>query len=147
MGAKHLRGGLILIFAISLAGCSVGGLKRLAPPGILKYQDLAKDQPIDPAIAARIEEISKRDGNGFPVLAEKSFKTPEGLTAKERRDFETDLLITRETAASAIETERTLAGDERTISIEDEKNAAQQAIAQDREVISEVRRAPTEPSE
>ena len=50
MGAKSY---LLLCAALASAGCS-GGLQRFAPPGIIKYEDLEKDQPVSPVIAGLI---------------------------------------------------------------------------------------------
>ena len=55
----------------ALAGCESGALARFAPPGIVKYEDLAGDQPVNPAVAERIEERRHEEGAGkFPQLAE-----------------------------------------------------------------------------
>ncbi len=61
--------GLVAFFA--LAACANTDLARFAPPGIVKYEDLAGDQPINPAVAARVEERKAETGTGrFPKLAE-----------------------------------------------------------------------------
>ena len=57
------------VFAVT--GCESGDLARFAPPGIVKYEDLAGDQPVNPDVAQRIEERRAEKGAGkFPRLAE-----------------------------------------------------------------------------
>lgn len=57
------------VFAVT--ACESGDLARFAPPGIVKYEDLAGDQPVNPAVAQRIEERRAEKGAGkFPRLAE-----------------------------------------------------------------------------
>ena len=54
-----------------LTGCASEDLARFAPPGIVKFEDLAGDQPVNPAVAERIEERRKeKDAGKFPRLAE-----------------------------------------------------------------------------
>lgn len=53
-----------------MTGCGNFQLVRLAPPGILKYEEIASQKPPNPAIEA---EIAARNGNAkarFPILAQ-----------------------------------------------------------------------------
>ena len=54
-----------------LSGCANSELARFAPPGIIKYEDLAGDKPMNPTVAARIEERkAEPDTGNFPILSE-----------------------------------------------------------------------------
>ena len=55
---------------LALTGCESGDLARFAPPGIVKYEDLAGDQEMNPAVAERIAERREEKGAGeFPNLS------------------------------------------------------------------------------
>lgn len=55
---------------LALAGCANGDLARFAPPGVVKYEDIAGDKPQNPAVAERIAERQAEKGNGrFPNLS------------------------------------------------------------------------------
>lgn len=53
---------------VVLSGCST--LERIAPPGFVKYEDIAKDIPPNPAIQETIEARKENDDRSFPVLSE-----------------------------------------------------------------------------
>ena len=121
---------LLAIAALAAAGCS-GGLKRFAPPGIVKYEELAKDQPVNPAIAARIEDYQDERAGGFPNLSEQPQKTPEGIAAPERGAMEAALIAERDALNDAINADKELAAAERDASIEAARDALEEAIAKD----------------
>ena len=105
MGAKSY---LLLCAALASAGCS-GGLQRFAPPGIIKYEDLEKDQPVSPVIADRIEDYrAERDG-GFPKLSAQPVVVPEGIAKPERAAMEDALLAERDRLNAAIVADQALA--------------------------------------
>ncbi len=54
----------------ALAGCSQNQLTRFAPPGIIKYEDIASEKPQNPVVAERIKEHKDRDDAKFPVLSQ-----------------------------------------------------------------------------
>jgi hypothetical protein len=121
---------VLALAALAAAGCS-GGLKRFAPPGIVKYEELAKDQPINPAIAARIEDYQDERAGGFPNLSEQPQKTPEGIAAPERGAMETALIAERDALNDAINADKELAAAERGASIEAARDALEEALAKD----------------
>lgn len=121
---------LLAIAMLAAAGCS-GGLKRFAPPGIVKYEELAKGQPVNPAIAARIEAYQDESAGGFPNLSEQPQKTPEGIAAPERSAMEAALLAERDALNEAIEADKQLAAAERDASIETAREALEEALARD----------------
>lgn len=127
MGAKAY---IFMIAALAAAGCS-GGLQRFAPPGIVKYEDLAKDQPPSPAIASRIEARKDEPGGGFPRLSEQPTKLPEGIAKPERDAMMGELLAQRDALSAAVGEDRILAAAERVEEIEIEREALGVAIADD----------------
>ncbi len=54
---------------LAAAGCTELELARFAPPGLIKYEDLAGDQPVNPAIEARIQNRNIDADAQYPVLA------------------------------------------------------------------------------
>ncbi|WP_428409384.1 hypothetical protein [Hyphococcus sp.] len=92
-----------------LAGCESGDLARFAPPGIVKYEDLAGDQPVNPNVARRIEERREEEGAGkFPRLAETPDEgdRPEKKPRKELAAEKAALVDARETLAEEVAADR-----------------------------------------
>ena len=90
----------LIVGALALTGCESGDLARFAPPGIVKYEDLAGDQEVNPAVAARIAERREEKGAGsFPNLSltpgkgDRPQKKPVSEVAAE-----TDMLVDARTA-------------------------------------------------
>ena len=55
----------------ALQGCADTQLMRFAPPGIIKYEEIAGDQPVNPQVAERIAERRAETGGAkFPNLAQ-----------------------------------------------------------------------------
>lgn len=61
---------LAVAFILAAAGCTQLELARFAPPGIIKYEDLAGDQPQNPAIQERIAERKTEADARYPILSE-----------------------------------------------------------------------------
>jgi hypothetical protein len=106
-------------------------LKRLAPPGIVKYEDRAKGLAVNPAIEARIEERRQEGGGGFPNLSQQPSKTPEGIAEPERAAIQTDLLALRDQLNEAVVIDRIAAEQERDATLEDVRDALGQAVLKD----------------
>ena len=128
MGAKIY---ILAIAALAAAGCSSGGLKRFAPPGIVKYEELAKDQPVNPVIVQRIEDQKDEPGGGFPNLSVQPTKLPEGIAKPERDAMIVDLLMQRDALNAAMQADRALAGAERLHALDEERAALSEAVAND----------------
>lgn len=128
MGAKAY---ILMVAALAAAGCSSGALKRFAPPGIVKYEELAKDQPPNPVIVQRIEDQKDEPGGGFPNLSEQPAKLPEGIAKPERDAMIADLLIQRDALNAAMEADRAVAGAERLQALEADRDALSDAVAKD----------------
>lgn len=72
--------GLFAVFA--LTACANSDLARFAPPGVIKYEDIAGDQPVNPAVAERIaERRAEPDSGKFPRLAD----TPDKSDRPQKR--------------------------------------------------------------
>ncbi len=127
MGAKAY---ILVIAALAAAGCA-DGLKRFAPPGIVKYEELAKDQPPNPTIVERIEAQKDEPSDGFPNLAEQPTELPEGIAKPERDAMLAELLAERDALNAAMETDRTVAETERLEALETERDALSDALAKD----------------
>lgn len=127
MGAKAY---ILLLTAFAATGCA-GGLKRLAPPGIVKYEERAKGLAVNPVIKARIEQRRQEGGGGFPVLSQQPSKTPEGIAEPERAVMQTDLLVLRDQLNDAVVIDRIAAEQERAAPLEDVRNALGEAVLKD----------------
>jgi hypothetical protein len=121
---------LLVLGAFALSGCA-DGLKRFAPPGIVKYEELAGEEPMDPAIVERIEASKDREGGGFPRLAEQPTIAPEGIAKPERTVMEAQLVAARDALNTAVTEDRTLAIDERSAPLLESRDALAEAVAKD----------------
>lgn len=135
MGAKPYAAALV-IGCLALSGCA--GLKRLAPPGVLKYEELAGDQPPSPIIKERIAASKDLGTGGFPNLVETPSKKPEGIPKATRERESAELLAARDALNAAVAEDRAAAASEREQGVllpGDEKSgeksldAAQEALA------------------
>ena len=59
----------------SLGGCTT--MKRLAPPGFVKYEDRAKGVPVNPLIVTRVKEAQGRAPASYPNLSAQPQKQPD----------------------------------------------------------------------
>lgn len=145
-GAKELRQIVMVISVISvsilLTACSSSDLRRFAPPGIIRYEDLAKGEPIDPVVQSRIDESNAEKGKSFPVISEQQTTIPEGLDAPSRDELTTNLEQSRATAAADIAKAREDAQLERQQSIIAKREQAEAAIEQGANAIARENRGP-----
>jgi hypothetical protein len=56
--------------AVAVTGCANYQWARLAPPGILKYEDIASQKPPNPAVEKEIAQIDDASPSRFPRLSE-----------------------------------------------------------------------------
>lgn len=127
MGAKFSA---LFLAALAATGCA-GGLKRFAPPGLVKYEELANDEPINPAIAERVKEHKKQPGGGFPNLSEQPTELPEGIAKPERDAMLGELLVQRDLLNAAAAEDRAEAAAERDGSLGEARDALGEAIESD----------------
>jgi hypothetical protein len=141
MSAKLLP---IAAAAMCLAGCA-DAVKRFAPPGIVKYEDLAKGEPVDPAIVARIKDRRAAGDATFPNLSEQPRETPEGMAKPDRVAMEALLTERRDTANGAIAGDRVAAPADRQAPLEEAQATLLDAIETDREAAARDRALSTVP--
>lgn len=138
MGAKAY---ILVGLALAATGCT-GGLQRLAPPGIVKYEDRAKGVPINPQISERMEASKDAPGGGFPNLSEQPTDLPEGVAKPERDAMLAEMLQTRDALAAAVEADRLMATAEREGDPAEARDALDVAVAADDAAAKRERRKP-----
>ncbi len=72
----------LLPIIIAVAGC--GSIERFAPPGIVKYEEIAGDQPMNAAIKERAAVRKEQHGATFPNLSEAPQAAPAAMPAAEQ---------------------------------------------------------------
>ncbi|MEZ5895922.1 MAG: hypothetical protein R3C51_05910 [Parvularculaceae bacterium] len=127
-----------------LGGCS-GGLKQLAPPGILKYEDLAKGEPVDPQIKARIDAQQSDEASGYPVLADQPDFLPEGIAKPERQAMADNLIEQRNALNDAVAEDRIAASAERDGDLSAERSALDAKVQTDDAAAKAERKQPVTP--
>jgi hypothetical protein len=108
----------LFVFAAALLvmGCSSDQLLRLAPPGILKYEELASEKPPNPVIE---EEIAQRKEDGekthFPNLSAAPSRSdlPAERSQGELKAEMNALATARDTLAGEVTQDRTAVDEER----------------------------------
>lgn len=133
---------IFIAAALSLGGCSLEW-SRFAPPGIVKYEDIAGEKPMNPVIEQEIAERVTDKEAKFPKLAE----TPAAGAAPEKRpqaeidaelaeieqavgELDANVAADRD-AASALDDPETMTRRRDELVLEVEKDAA--AVQRDRE--------------
>lgn len=111
MGAKHYAAWGLAALMVAASGCS--GLKRLAPPGILKYEDIAGDQPPHPEIVKRIAERRSEIDQRFPNLSEQPSQRPAEMPEAQREELAASLREARDELQAAVEEDRAASEGER----------------------------------
>jgi len=123
----------------ALQGCESGDLARFAPPGIIKYEELAGDQPPNPEVVERIEaRKADPDAGGFPNLSQAPTRADRPAKRKqadiqaeiaglvEQRDDVTDA-AQQDRAEAAAELEQDLPGERDALLEQIEKDEAMAA--------------------
>ena len=98
--------------AVLLAqGCANSSLARFAPPGIVKYEDIAGEKPPNPAIQESVRNYRQETRGEFPVLSETpSAGRPPAKPPDEQRDSRLQGLIEkRDVFAAELEADRAAA--------------------------------------
>jgi hypothetical protein len=104
--------------AAALCSCADLKLERFAPPGVVKFEDLAGDKPTNPAIATRIAERRAASEPLWPDLSSMPTAAPEGLGEVEREEAIETLENTRDALTSEIAAAREAAAAEREIRVD-----------------------------
>lgn len=79
-GFRLAASGIAVILLVQ--GCSNSFLARFAPPGVVKYEDIAGDKPPNPAIEQTVQEYREDTKARFPVLS----RTPTSKPLPEKPD-------------------------------------------------------------
>lgn len=126
--AKHYAA--MAALAALAGGCADLGLQRFAPPGIIKYEDLAKDQPPNPAIVERVELVKAGSDGRFPNLSEQPQETPTATPPEEREAEMAALRDARDALETAVAAERLASSDERGrgVTLPGDKEAAERSL-------------------
>jgi hypothetical protein len=104
--ATHAKRYRIALFCALFLAPACAGIERFAPPGIVKYEDLAGDTPQNEAIKTRITEVSAQGEATFPNLSAAPQGAPETMTPEEQAEFEVELVAAREALNAAVVADR-----------------------------------------
>ena len=96
---------------IAIGGCA--NAKRFLPPGFVKYEDLAKDQPVSTEIQEAVETYATAEDARYPRLREQPSATPNKPSQKNLAAETERLLRAREELSAQIDNDRKLADAER----------------------------------
>lgn len=70
-----IRPAVLIAILLLLAGCSSFDFRRLAPPGILKYERIADEKAPNPAIQEQIDAYRQSGNAVFPKIGETAAAT------------------------------------------------------------------------
>lgn len=99
-GAKSAA--FVVCAAAVLAGSGCANLKRFAPAGLVKYEQIASKKPQNPVIKARIAETAKSGDGGFPDLSKEPKAAPKPMPAAERAEITAALRARRDAVEADI---------------------------------------------
>ncbi|MFQ5562865.1 MAG: hypothetical protein ACE5FO_04785 [Parvularculaceae bacterium] len=139
MGAKSSHILALIAAAATVAavsGCS--SLKRFAPPGFVKYEDRAGDQPMSPIIKERIKTRKKSGEMRFPKLSETPSKAPEPAPAGAREADLEALVKAGETLNARVAADRAASHHEREegVTLPGEEDAGARPLDETRDALS-----------
>ncbi len=137
------------VIIIATAGCTELELARFAPPGIIKYEDLAGDQPMNPAIEERIETRKVDVDADYPVLARTPGEDdrPALRPASEREEQMEELVAMRDQLQSAADSDRQAAEADQpeTALLPEQRDALKEKADRDAEAVKRERDNSTAP--
>lgn len=107
MRAKEYAGLALGAFAVAAGGCTT--LERLAPPGFVKYEDLAGDKPKNAVIQERVKAVKDARDARYPNLSEQPSAAPTPMPAEERKAHLDMLVVAGSTLTEQIAADRTAA--------------------------------------
>ena len=95
--------------------CSTSDLARFAPPGVVKYEDIASKKEPNPAIQERIRERKEGDDVRFPVLSQTpgASDRPQRPIAEDIEAASATLTTARDDLAETVANDRALADADR----------------------------------
>ncbi len=136
---------LLMTAAASLSiGCSSAQLKRFAPPGLVKYEELAGDQPPNPVIQERIEDLYDADDRPFPRIVDTPSVKPVKMPAQEQAALTDALESARDDLETDIDTERAAAEADRTEAdlLPEARDALKEQLERENAIAARERRTP-----
>jgi hypothetical protein len=136
-------GALIFAWGPLAGSCANTDLARFAPPGIVKYEDLAGDQPQNPNVAARIaERRAERGGGEFPNLSQTpgAKQRPKPLPAAQVDAQKSELTTARDNLSGAVASDRAAADAETEADLSAESDALKQRVEVDSAAAAQERR-------
>jgi hypothetical protein len=95
---------LFLALAPGLGACA--NLKRFAPPGIVKYEDLAGDKAQNPEIAERVAARKEGRETAYPNLSKTPQKAPQAIAAETQASDIAELAALRDELNAAVAADR-----------------------------------------
>lgn len=106
-GFRLAASGIAVILLIQ--GCSNSFLARFAPPGVVKYEDIAGDKPTNPAIEETVQEYREDTQARFPVLSRTptADPLPEKPGSAVRDAAMNELIESREKLAQELQSDQT----------------------------------------
>ena len=143
----------VAVIILAAAGCTKMELLRFAPPGVIKYEDLAGDQPVNPAIEARIEnrKANADADTKFPVLSRTPGEDdrPTLRPAAERTAQLEELVSKRDQLQNAADLDRAAAeADKSEVELlPEQRDALKEQTESDAALIERERKDLTPPSE
>lgn len=151
MGSKVFRRWhLCCAAALASASCTNSQVVRFAPPGIIKYENLAGDQPANADIQARVAERGDVEAARFPVLSEEPSVRPEKPSADVAQARTVDLEAARSDLEKALAQDWAAARSERdaTNELAEKRRALDEAITNANAAAANERRAaPPQPDD
>lgn len=103
-GAKRYTVSALAMLALLLPGCA--GLKRFAPPGIVRYENLSGDKPQNPQIRARVDARKAEREAVYPNLSEAPRAAPAAMAPEEQDGLKAALIAARDALAAGMEADR-----------------------------------------
>ena len=142
------RSVLTAALLIPILGCSSGDLKRFAPPGFVKIEELAGDQPANPIVQERVNERLSKAPRNFPRVKDSPSEGPVGLSSEEQSSLLTSLEYSRDALNEEIEREKESAKSEIAQSgdLAMERDALAEAVEKASAVAAMERRSPIDPN-
>ena len=104
---------ILSCLALTMSACTKAQLVRFAPPGILKYEELAGDVPINPEIQTRIDERDDGKEKPFPLISNTPAAVDGTKNADQQQIMSEDLEDAKVALDQALEEDRTAALNER----------------------------------
>ncbi len=131
---------LFVVLAISTAIVGCAGAERFLPPGIVKYEDLEKGQPVKPEMAEIIAAEDAKEPQKFPRLSEQPNQRPRVIPLAKRENREARLKERGAQLKEAVAADKTAADGERGLTLEEELAILEQEIAEDAKAAAKERR-------